>query len=160
MGAVHGVTTGGRHRARSTAPTTPTTARTTGIGIGKALRTARLLRRKTIEEASRETRMRREHLVALEMERFDVLSADVYVRGALRSYSGYVGLDPNRVLNVYTKHFGPPKAMLPRPPGMPSDDPATEPQPALFRSSPTWAFMIGVALLVLAVLATLGLLTW
>ena len=104
--------------------------------------------------------MRREHLVALEAERFDVLSADVYVRGALRSYSSYVGLDPNRVLNVYTKHFGPPKAMLPPPPGMPSAYPPGQPQAMLFRSSPTWTFMIGVALLVLAVLATLGLLSW
>ncbi len=104
--------------------------------------------------------MRRDHLVALEAERFDVLSADVYVRGALRSYSGYVGLDPNRVLRVYAKHFGPPKPMLPPPPGMPSADPTGQPHAALFRSSPTWAFMIGVALLVLAVLATLGLLSW
>ncbi len=148
---MHGVTARGTRPARSTTPT---------IGIGKALRTARLLRRKTIEEASRETRMRREHLVALETERFEVLSADVYVRGALRSYSGYVGLDPNRVLKVYSRHFGPPKPMLPPPPGMPSPDPSAQPQAALFRSSPTWAFMIGVALLVLAVLATLGLLSW
>jgi cytoskeletal protein RodZ len=150
MGAVQGVTSGGRPPVRST----PT------IGIGKALRTARLLRRKTIEEASRETRIRRGYLIALETERFDLLSADVYVRGALRSYSGYVGLDPNRVLKVYTKHFGPPQAMLPHPPGVSSADPHAQPQPALFRSSPTWAFMIGVALLVLAVLATLGLLSW
>lgn len=130
------------------------------IGIGKALRTARLLRRKTIDEASRETRIPRAYLLALEAERFDLLSGDVYVRGTLRSYSGYVGLDANRVLRVYSKHFGPPKAMLPQPPGMPAVDPTTAPQPALFRSSPSWAFMIGVALLVLAVLATLGLLSW
>jgi cytoskeletal protein RodZ len=104
--------------------------------------------------------MRREHLVALETERFDGLSGDVYVRGALRSYSGYVGLDPNRVLRVYTKHYGPPKAMLPPPPGIPSPDHSAQTQAELFRSSPTWAFMIGVALLVLAVLATLGLLSW
>ncbi len=133
---------------------TPTT------GIGKALRTARLLGRKTIEEASRETRIRREYLLALEEERFGLLSGDVYVRGTLRSYAGYVGLDPNRVLRVYSKHFGPPKATLPQPPGMPAVDPTKAPQPALFRSSPSWAFMIGVTLLVLAVLATLGLLSW
>ena len=147
---MHGVATGRTRRTQ----VTPT------IGIGKALRTARLLRRKTIDEASRETRIPRSYLVALEAERFDLLSGDVYVRGALRSYSTYVGLDPNRVLRVYTKHFGPPRAMLPQPPGGPSADPVTEPPATLFRSSPTWAFMIGVALLVLAVLATLGLLSW
>jgi cytoskeletal protein RodZ len=146
---VQNVSTGGMRRAPQHS-----------TGIGKALRTARLLRRKTLEEASRETRMRRGHLVALETERFEALPADVYVRGALRSYSGYVGLDPNRVLKVYSKQFGPPKAMLPPPPGMPSAGPSGQSHAALFRSSPTWAFMIGVALLVLAVLATLGLLSW
>lgn len=130
-------------------------------GIGKALQTARNLRRKTIEEASRETRIRRDHLIALENERFHLLSGDVYVRGALRSYAGYVGLDANRVLRVYTKHFGPPKGMLPPPPETHDlDHPVVQPHAALFRSSPTWAFLIGVALLVLAVLATLGLLSW
>jgi cytoskeleton protein RodZ len=147
---VQGVTTGGKRR--------PPAGRI--VGIGKAVRTARLLRRKTLEEASRETRIRREYLLALEEERFELLSGDVYVRGTLRSYSAYVGLDPNRVLRAYTKRFGPPEAILPQPPGVPSVNPTKEPQPALFRSSPTWAFLIGVALLVLAVLATLGLLTW
>ncbi|MDP8956103.1 MAG: helix-turn-helix domain-containing protein [Actinomycetota bacterium] len=133
---------------------------TSHTGIGKALRTARLLRRKTLEEASRDTRIRREHLLALEDERFDLLSGDVYVRGTLRSYSGYVGLDPNRVLRAYATHFGPPRPMLPHQPGMAPADAPRDPQTPLFRSSPTWAFTIGVALLVLAVLATLGLLSW
>ena len=147
---MQGVATGRIRRTQAT----PT------IGIGKALKTARLLRRKTLDEASRETRIPRTSLVALETEKFELLSGDVYVRGALRSYSTYVGVDPNRVLRVYTKHFGPPRGMLPQPPGMPSVDPSAEPPATLFRSSPTWAFMIGVALLVLAVLATLGLLSW
>lgn len=90
---MQGVTLGGKRPARSTAAT----------GIGKALRTARLIRRKTIEEVSRETRIRRDYLLALETERFEILSADVYVRGTLRSYSAYVGLDPNRVLKIHTK---------------------------------------------------------
>jgi cytoskeletal protein RodZ len=130
-------------------------------GIGRALQKARLLRRKTIEEASRDTRIRPRYLMALEEERFELLMGDVYLRGALRSYSSYVGLNADKVLRLYTQHFGPPHGMLPQPSGVPSGRYGTTHTPAmLFRAAPTWAFLTGVALLVLAVLATLGLLSW
>ena len=48
-------------------------------GIGPVLRKARLVRGKSIEEASRETRIRAEYLQALERERFENLLGDVYV---------------------------------------------------------------------------------
>src|SRR5207245_11307959 len=48
-----------------------------GTGIGPALRRARLLRGKSIEEASRETRIRAEYLQALERETFDAVLGDV-----------------------------------------------------------------------------------
>src|SRR2546425_7719550 len=83
-----------------------------GTGIGPALRKARLLRGKSIEEASRETRIRAEYLKALEGERFDALLGEVYVRGFLRSYSSYLGLDSDKVLTVYNRHFGPPRTTL------------------------------------------------
>ena len=75
--------------------------RVQGIGIGPALRKARLLRGKSLEEASRETRIRAEYLQALERESFDRMLGDVYVRGMLRSYSSYLGLDPTKVVTVY-----------------------------------------------------------
>src|SRR6266571_9151567 len=89
-----------------------------GTGIGPALRQARLSRGKSIEEASRETRIRPEYLQALERERFETLLGAVYVRGFLRSYSTYLGLDPDQVLAVYNRHFGPPRPLVPEaPPG-------------------------------------------
>jgi hypothetical protein len=85
-----------------------------GTGIGPALRKARLSRGKSIEEASRETRIRADYLSALERERFDALLGEVYVRGFLRSYSSYLGLDSDKVLTVYNRHFGPPASTLPK----------------------------------------------
>jgi len=70
-------------------------------GIGPALRRARLLRSKSIEEASRETRIRAEYLQAMERERFDDLLGDVYVRGFLRTYASYLGLDAEKVVAIY-----------------------------------------------------------
>ena len=145
-------------------PVTETRSRspaTSAIGIGRALRKARRLRRKTLEEASRETHIPRHTLSELEREDFEALGADVYARGALRSYSSYLGLNADRVLKLYAERFGPPRGSLPEPVAQPATG-ALEPveHPMLFRAAPTWAFLIAVALLVLAVLATLGVLSW
>jgi hypothetical protein len=78
------------------------------IGLGRALRTARLERGKSLGQASRETRVRQEFLKALEEEAFEVLQGDVYVRGFLSSYARYLGLSPEKVLAVYERAHGPP----------------------------------------------------
>jgi cytoskeleton protein RodZ len=130
-----------------------------GIGIGPALRKARLLRGKSIEEASRETRIRAEYLQALERERFDALLGDVYVRGMLRSYSSYLGLDPTKVVTVYNQHFGGPRPLLPDPTPAPIRSPRHPHLPQLVRHHPSWTFLIGVALLLLAILSAVGLLS-
>ncbi len=118
-------------------------------GIGPALRKARVQRGKSIEEASRETRIRAEYLRALEHEDFDNLLGQVYARGFLRSYSTYLGLDADRVLTVYNRHFGAPAPTLPAPAPGPARNPLT-PHPhwaEAVRNHPSWAFLIGVALL-------------
>lgn len=131
------------------------------IGIGPALRKARLLRAKSIEEASRETRIRADYLRALEAERFDDLLGDVYVRGFLRTYSTYLGLDGDRVLAAYSDRVGPHGPTLPEAQPAPAQQPKSpHPHlPAIVRRHPSWTFMVGVALLVLGVFAAVGLLS-
>lgn len=80
----------------------------TTTGIGPALRKARLHRGKSLEEASRQTRIRADYLEALEREEFHAVPGDVYVRGFLRTYSSYLGLRPEKVLGVYEGRYGPP----------------------------------------------------
>ena len=70
-------------------------------GIGPALREARETLGKRLEEASRDTRIKPDYLDALERESFEELGGDVYVRGTLRSYSAYLGLDPDKVVTAY-----------------------------------------------------------
>jgi cytoskeleton protein RodZ len=132
-----------------------------GIGIGPALRKARQLRGKSIEEAARETRIRAEYLEALEGEKFEALLGDVYVRGSLRSYSTYLGLDPSKVLTIYNRHFGNPQPTLPHVGPAPIRSPrSAHPHlPQIVRHHPSWAFLIGVALLVLVVFGAAGLLS-
>jgi hypothetical protein len=87
------------------------------IGVGPALRKARLTRGATVAEASRDTKIRQEFIKALEDEDFDRLLGDVYVRGALRSYATYLGLPADRVLARYAATAG---EAVPTAPGPPS----------------------------------------
>jgi hypothetical protein len=131
------------------------------IGIGPALRKARLLRGKSVEEASRETRIRADYLRALEGERFDDLLGDVYVRGFLRTYSTYLGLDADKVLAAYSDRVGPHGPTLPDALPAPAQQPKSpHPHlPAIVRRHPSWSFMVAVALLVLGIFAAVGLLS-
>lgn len=87
------------------------------IGVGPALRKARQARGVTIDEASRDTKIRADFLEALEEEDFDLLLGDVYVRGCLRSYSTYLGLPADAVISAYAKNLAEPvpepQAILP-----------------------------------------------
>jgi hypothetical protein len=128
-------------------------------GIGPILREARLRQGKSIEEASRETRIRAEYLQALERESYDAFVGDVYIRGFLRSYSAYLGLDADRVLEAFNEHFGEPIPTLPAPaPGPARGEKSAHPHLLpLRRHHPSWRFLIAVAVVVLAVLAAAGL---
>jgi hypothetical protein len=127
-------------------------------GIGPVLREARLRQGKSIEEASRETRIRSEYLQALERESYDTFEGDVYIRGFLRTYSAYLGLDSDRVLVEFNEHFGPPTPTLPPPaPGPPKGEKTAHPHLfPLRRHHPSWRFLIAVAVVVIAVLAASG----
>lgn len=69
--------------------------------LGETLRRARLAKGITFEGAERVTRIPRKYLEALEQENFGILPAPVYARGFLRSYAGYLGLDPGELLPFF-----------------------------------------------------------
>jgi cytoskeletal protein RodZ len=73
----------------------------TTTGIGAALRRARESRGLSLEEAARDTRIRREFLEAIEEDDFDRLLGDVHVRGCLRTYGSYLRLSPDKVVTAY-----------------------------------------------------------
>ena len=127
-------------------------------GIGPVLREARLRQGKSIEEASRETRIRSEYLQALERESYETFEGDVYIRGFLRTYSAYLGLDADRVLVEFNDHFGPPTPTLPAPaPGPPKGEKTAHPHLfPLRRHYTSWRFLFGVAVVVIVLLAAAG----
>ncbi|MBI5947677.1 MAG: helix-turn-helix domain-containing protein [Chloroflexi bacterium] len=71
--------------------------------LGTWLVRAREARGLTLEDAERDTRISRRYLQALEAEHFEVIPAPVYARGFLRSYSQYLGLDPQEMLALFPR---------------------------------------------------------
>jgi transcriptional regulator with XRE-family HTH domain len=74
-------------------------------GIGDTLRTARREQGRTIADAAAETRVREAYLAALEEEEFSTVGGNVYVKGFLRSYARYLGVDPDPLVDRFRAEF-------------------------------------------------------
>jgi len=72
-----------------------------GQRLGEMLRSARESRGLDRTRIERDTRIRERHLSALERGAYDELPGEVYVRGFLRSYAKYLGLDPDGMVALY-----------------------------------------------------------
>ncbi len=69
--------------------------------LGVYLKREREFRNISLEQLSRTTKIRENILRALEEDRFDPLGSPVFVKGYLRAYASYVGLDPNDLVLRY-----------------------------------------------------------
>src|ERR671937_3115166 len=73
--------------------------------IGGSLREARLKRNLTPADVQKAIRIRDRYLQALEEERWEVLPGDAYVKGFLRTYADYLGLDGNLYVDEYNNRY-------------------------------------------------------
>jgi hypothetical protein len=73
--------------------------------IGNSLREARMRRGVDFAQAELATKVRGKYLRALEEEQFDVLPAQTYVKGFLRTYAEYLGLDGQLYVDEYNSRF-------------------------------------------------------
>lgn len=107
--------------------------------IGQQLREARERKKISLEAAAQGTKIKGEYLAAMEADQFDRIEAPVYVRGFLRIYSQYLGLDPKPFLNQFANlrsvepaaPVEPPKPIIHRPIGKTSTSVLPEPQTPL-----------------------------
>src|SRR3712207_3250788 len=77
--------------------------------IGSALRQARERRRLGLDQAEAETKVRARYLRALEDEEFEILPGPAYVKGFLRTYADYLGLDGRLFVEEYNCRFVDPR---------------------------------------------------
>ena len=73
--------------------------------IGNSLREARVRQGLEFPEIEQGTKIRGKYLRALEDEQFDVLPAQTYVKGFLRSYAEYLGLDGQLYVDEYNSRY-------------------------------------------------------
>lgn len=124
-------------------------------GIGHSLRAARRAQGRSLADAAAETRIRESYLAALEEDEFDALGGDVYVRGFLRLYARFLGLDADALVAEYqgshahengNSHALPPRSF--GDPMLPIGDRTRPPRPLL---------VAGVAVAALAVVGLIVL---
>jgi cytoskeleton protein RodZ len=73
--------------------------------IGNSLREARLRQGLELPRIETETKIRGKYLRALEEEQFEVLPGETYVKGFLRTYAEYLGLDGQLYVDEYNSRF-------------------------------------------------------
>ena len=73
--------------------------------IGNSLREARVRRGIDFAQAELATKIRGKYLRALEDEQFDLLPAETYVKGFLRTYAEYLGLDGQLYVDEFNSRF-------------------------------------------------------
>jgi cytoskeleton protein RodZ len=81
--------------------------------IGNSLREARLRQGLEFPEVEQATKIRGKYLRALEDEQFDILPGQTYVKGFLRTYAEYLGLDGQLYVDEYNSRYIPGDAETP-----------------------------------------------
>jgi len=75
--------------------------------IGKRLQEARRIKEISLDRVSKETKIAKKWLEALEKEEYDVFPAKIYVVSFVRSYARYLGLDAESLVQIYQReHSG------------------------------------------------------
>jgi hypothetical protein len=73
--------------------------------IGNSLREARLRQSLEFSDVERVTKVRPKYLRALEEEQFETLPAQTYVKGFLRTYAEFLGLDGQLYVDEYNSRY-------------------------------------------------------
>jgi len=69
--------------------------------IGEKLKTAREEKGYSPDQVARDTNIARRFILAMEQEDFSAFPGDTYLLGFLRNYGDYLGLDAERLVNLY-----------------------------------------------------------
>ncbi len=99
--------------------------------LGTHLRNARESRGLDLREAAQQTRISHAYLQAIEKEDFSKLPGEVFVKGFLRNYAKFLGINEEEVMRLYTESKKPvaqpqlPTAAKQVPPAQKQPEPAT-----------------------------------
>ena len=123
--------------------------------IGNSLREARQRKELTFPELEQGTKIRAKYLRALEDETFDQLPGPTYVKGFLRTYADYLGLDGQLYVDEYNVRYGMGEEALERRPRSAPVGPRPRPRKRRrrFESNVVWFALVGIAVITALVIA-------
>lgn len=121
--------------------------------IGSTLREARVRRSLTLQQVEEDTKIRVKYVQAMENEDFDIMPGPTYVKGFLRTYSEYLGLDPDVIIGEYRSREGRTSSRVHE---EPFGGVSTLGRPRSHRGRNTIVFIAVICLLVLGVIWILG----
>ena len=71
------------------------------MAVGKTLKETREEKGITIEKASKETKIRKKYILALENDEFDKIPGQVYQKAFLKTYADFLGINKENILEEY-----------------------------------------------------------
>jgi cytoskeleton protein RodZ len=122
--------------------------------LGERYRAAREARGLTLSDVAEHIRIRSVYLAAIEDENWSAIGAPVYIRGFLRTYARFLGLDPEEVVAEFNAEASAPPAPVPSAPGSPPKTTylADEATPSRALSPLIWvASLVAVVLIAIVV---------
>jgi hypothetical protein len=121
--------------------------------IGNSLRDARLRQELDFPELEQGTKIRAKYLRALEDETFDQLPAPTYIKGFLRTYADYLGLDGQLYVDEYNVRYASGDEVLERRVRTGSSTRRPRPPRRRLESNVVWLALVGIAVVTALVIA-------
>jgi hypothetical protein len=121
--------------------------------IGNSLREARLRKELDFPEVELGTKIRAKYLRALEDENFEQLPAPTYIKGFLRTYADYLGLDGQLYVDEYNLRYTSGDEVLERRIRGGSSSRRPRPRQRRFESRMVWLALAGIAVVTALVIA-------
>src|SRR3989344_3463038 len=92
------------------------------IRAGQKLKDKRIAKGLTIEQVSKETKIRASYLSAIEKGEYQKLPASTYIQGFVRNYAKYLDLNEQEILAIFRREFDEKKAFAVLPKGLVKED--------------------------------------
>jgi Helix-turn-helix domain/RodZ C-terminal domain len=131
----------------------PSTIEVLVFEIGNSLREARLRRDLDFPEIEQGTKIRVKYLRALEDESFDQLPGPTYIKGFLRTYAEYLGLDGQLYVDEYNVRYASGEEVLERRVHSSSRGRRPRPRQRRLESRVVWFALLGIAIVTALVIA-------
>ena len=128
--------------------------------VAEQLQRGREARSLSVNQVADITKMRTDHVRALESGNFDAFTAPVYIRGFVRTYAGLLKLDVAELMTALDAELAQ-TTKFRDPPSLTQEPPGTLDRLALLLSRINWRIALPVAgILVTALVTFLGIRAW